>query len=94
MLIFVILWFYLSLYFDFQMKCLDSLAAYYMQEANREKKSEKKRELFAKATLHYTTGDRVNIIYIFIESGILLKKWLVNNYLWTLTDVTTSLFLF
>ena len=35
------------------MACLDSLAAYYVQEANKEKKSEKKREL-------YTTADRVS----------------------------------
>jgi RNA polymerase-associated protein CTR9 len=35
------------------------LAAYYVQEANKEKKSEKKRELFTKATLLYTTADRV-----------------------------------
>ena len=41
------------------MTCLDSLAAYYVQEANKEKKSEKKRELFTKATLLYTTADRV-----------------------------------
>jgi RNA polymerase-associated protein CTR9 len=42
------------------MACLDSLAAYYVQEANKEKKSEKKRELFTKATLLYTTADRVS----------------------------------
>ena len=58
------------------MKCLDSLAAYYMQEANREKKSEKKRELFAKATLHYTTGVRVNMFDLFIEPKMLI----IHNY--------------
>ena len=42
-----------------QMKCLDTLAAYYVQEANKEKKSEKKRELFTKATILYTTADKV-----------------------------------
>ena len=46
----------------FQMTCLDSLAAYYVQEANKEKKSEKKRELFTKATLLYTTADRVRFL--------------------------------
>lgn len=44
------------------MTCLDSLAAYYVQEANKEKKSEKKRELFTKATLLYTTADRVRFL--------------------------------
>merc|ERR1719210_96984 len=42
-----------------QMKCLDTLAAYYVQEANKEKKSEKKRELFTKATFLYTTADKI-----------------------------------
>ena len=41
------------------MKCLDTLAAYYVQEANKEKKSEKKRELFTKATFLYTTADKI-----------------------------------
>ena len=43
-----------------QMKCLDTLAAYYVQEANKEKKSEKKRELFTKATFLYTTADNIH----------------------------------
>ena len=42
-----------------QMRQLDSLAAYYVQQANREKKSERKRELFTKATLLYTTADKI-----------------------------------
>jgi RNA polymerase-associated protein CTR9 len=42
-----------------QMRQLDTLAAYYVQMANREKKSEKKRELFTKATLLYTTADKI-----------------------------------
>lgn len=41
-----------------QMRALDMLAAYYVQEANREKK-DKKRELFQKATLLYTTADKI-----------------------------------
>lgn len=35
------------------------LAAYYVQEANREKNKDKKRELFTKATLLYTTADKI-----------------------------------
>ena len=42
-----------------QMRQLDSLAAYYVQQANKEKKSERKRELFTKATLLYTTADKI-----------------------------------
>ncbi len=42
-----------------QMRQLDTLAAYYVQQANREKKSDRKRELFTKATLLYTTADKI-----------------------------------
>ncbi|TRY67808.1 hypothetical protein TCAL_07229 [Tigriopus californicus] len=42
-----------------QMWQLDTLAAYYVQKANAEKKQEKKRELFTKATLLYTTADKI-----------------------------------
>jgi len=52
------------------MACLDSLAAYYVQEANKEKKSEKKRELFTKATLLYTTADRVRINLYLLDEWI------------------------
>lgn len=42
-----------------QMRALDMLAAYYVQEANREKSKDRKRELFTKATLLYTTADKI-----------------------------------
>ncbi|KAG1676690.1 RNA polymerase-associated protein CTR9 [Nymphon striatum] len=42
-----------------QMQSLDTLAAYYVQLANKEKVKEKKRELFTKATLLYTTADKI-----------------------------------
>lgn len=42
-----------------QMRQLDTLAAYYVQRANKEKKSDRKRELFTKATLLYTTADKI-----------------------------------
>lgn len=42
-----------------QMRALDMLAAYYVQEANREKNKDKKRDLFTKATLLYTTADKI-----------------------------------
>lgn len=42
-----------------QMRQLDMLAAYYVQMANREKKSERKRELSTKATLLYTSADNI-----------------------------------
>lgn len=41
------------------MRALDMLAAYYVQEANREKNKDKKKELFTKATLLYTTADKI-----------------------------------
>ncbi|XP_035231695.1 RNA polymerase-associated protein CTR9 homolog, partial [Stegodyphus dumicola] len=42
-----------------QMAALDKLSAYYVQQANKEKEHEKKRELFTKATLLYTTADKI-----------------------------------
>lgn len=42
-----------------QMRTLDMLAAYYVQQANREKNKDKKRDLFTKATDLYTTADKI-----------------------------------
>ena len=42
-----------------QMKALDTLAAYYVQQANQEKNKVKNRELFTKATLLYTTAYKI-----------------------------------
>ncbi|XP_038214263.1 RNA polymerase-associated protein CTR9 homolog [Zerene cesonia] len=42
-----------------QMRALDMLAAYYVQEANKEKSKDKKKELFTKATLLYTMADKI-----------------------------------
>lgn len=42
-----------------QMRAFDMLAAHYVQEANREKSKDKKRELFMKATNLYTTADKI-----------------------------------
>ncbi|CAG9855506.1 unnamed protein product [Phyllotreta striolata] len=42
-----------------QMRALDMLAAYYVQKANKEKNKDRRRELFTKATLLYTTADKI-----------------------------------
>jgi len=41
------------------MKALDTLAAHYVQKAHAEKNKERKRELFTRATLLYTTADKI-----------------------------------
>lgn len=41
------------------MRGLDMLAAYYVQEANKEKTKDKKKDLFTKATLLYTMADKI-----------------------------------
>ena len=49
-------------YRDFQkdqMRALDTLAAYYVRQANSEKNKDRKKELFTKATLLYTTADKI-----------------------------------
>ncbi|XP_076114425.1 RNA polymerase-associated protein CTR9 homolog [Mytilus galloprovincialis] len=42
-----------------QMRALDTLAAYYVQKAHKEKNKDKKRDLFTQATLLYTTADKI-----------------------------------
>ena len=61
------------------MKALDSLAAHYVQQANQEKNKDKKRELFTKATLLYTTADKI-IMYDQVQDPI-EKNYSVSNVL-------------
>ena len=42
-----------------QLKTLDLLAAYYVMKGNKERNSDKKRDLFAKATVLYTAADKI-----------------------------------
>ncbi|XP_071551015.1 RNA polymerase-associated protein CTR9 homolog [Panulirus ornatus] len=42
-----------------QMSCFDTLAAYYVQKANKEKDKTVKKDLFQKATYLYTTADKI-----------------------------------
>ena len=42
-----------------QMKAIDTLAAHYVQLANKEKNKDKKREMFTKVTHLYTTADKI-----------------------------------
>ncbi|KPJ14381.1 RNA polymerase-associated protein CTR9-like [Papilio machaon] len=42
-----------------QMRALDMVAAYYVQEANKEKSKDKKKDLFTKATFFYTMADKI-----------------------------------
>ncbi|XP_018496723.2 RNA polymerase-associated protein CTR9 homolog [Galendromus occidentalis] len=42
-----------------QMRCLDTLAAWYVRKANLEKNKDLKTEMFTKATLLYTAADRI-----------------------------------
>jgi len=42
-----------------QMLVLDTLAAYYVQQARKEKNKDQRRELFTKATQLYTTADKI-----------------------------------
>jgi RNA polymerase-associated protein CTR9 len=48
-------------FFVSQLTLFDTLAAFYVQETQKEKKAEKRRELFTKATVLYTSADRVKI---------------------------------
>lgn len=57
-----------------QMRTLDMLAAYYVQQANREKNKDKKRDLFTKATDLYTTADKIIMYDQVSVSKILLAS--------------------
>ena len=46
---------------DYQMRALDTLAAHYVNCAHRERNSTTRRELFNKATLLYTTADKIDM---------------------------------
>lgn len=61
-----------------QMRALDMLAAYYVQQANREKNKDKKRELFTKATFLYTTADKI-IMYDQVSHTFILLYLLGNK---------------
>ena len=41
------------------MRSFDTLAAYYVQKANKEKEKTVKKDLFQKATYLYTTADKI-----------------------------------
>lgn len=41
------------------MTCLDTLAAYYVQQARKEKNKDAKKELITQATLLYTMADKI-----------------------------------
>ena len=43
------------------LKSLDTLAAYYVQQANREKNKDLKKEFCSKATTLYTSGDKISM---------------------------------
>ena len=55
-----------------QMKALDTLAAYYVQKAHAEKNKDRKRELFTRATLLYTTADK---IIMYDQVSVIIYIW-------------------
>lgn len=63
-----------------QMRALDMLAAYYVQEANKEKNKDKKRDLFIKATDIYTTADKI-IMYDQVKKSKILRSIRQNCFL-------------
>lgn len=78
-----------------QMRALDMLAAYYVQEANKEKSKDKKKELFTKATLLYTMADKiimydqvsdVKMTYLHVIKHILGRLSTVNCLLLAVND--------
>lgn len=55
-----------------QMTCLDTLAAYYVQQARKEKNKDAKKELITQATLLYTMADKI-IMYDQVRKSILVN---------------------
>lgn len=58
-----------------QMTCLDTLAAYYVQQARKEKNKDAKKELITQATLLYTMADK---IIMYDQVGRIYKRVLVD----------------
>lgn len=63
------------------MRALDMLAAYYVQEANKEKNKDKKRDLFTKATLLYTTADKIIMYDQVCFTRHIYKKYICSQVL-------------
>lgn len=70
------------------MRALDMLAAYYVQEANREKNKDKKRDLFTKATLLYTTADKIIMYDQVYIMCIILRETNFFFYLMTVSELS------
>ncbi len=58
------------------MLVLDTLAAYYVQQARKDKNKDQKRELFTKATQLYTTADKIIMLDQVIRYTIQLEIYL------------------
>ena len=56
------------------MTCLDTLAAYYVQQARKEKNKDNKKDLITQATLLYTMADKI-IMYDQVNCQISLNLW-------------------
>lgn len=74
------------------MRALDMLAAYYVQEANREKNKDKKRDLFTKATLLYTTADKIIMYDQVCVRFLFIYQYLYNSLILYLLFFTTESF--
>lgn len=63
-----------------QMTCLDTLAAYYVQQARKEKNKDAKKELITQATLLYTMADKIimydQVIKMSVRAGDTERKLL------------------
>lgn len=67
-----------------QMTCLDTLAAYYVQQARKEKNKDAKKELITQATLLYTMADKIIMydqvsIYQCCSGSSWSLYWCINN---------------
>lgn len=52
-----------------QMTCLDTLAAYYVQQARKEKNKDAKKDLINQSTLLYTMADKI-IMYDQVRANV------------------------
>lgn len=75
-----------------QMTCLDTLAAYYVQQARKEKNKDAKKELITQATLLYTMADKI-IMYDQVgrisdgaDDGDMTLMWLQYLFFCILSD--------
>lgn len=75
-----------------QMTCLDTLAAYYVQQARKEKNKDAKKDLINQSTLLYTMADKI-IMYDQVNEGHGFHSELCYRFVFCVVVFSLTIFL-